>query len=329
MATMRASRLVGPGRIEVQELARPEPADGQVLVRTLRASICGSDLKHVFGQVGPTSFPTRPGYPGHEGIGEVVESRAAGFAAGELVLTVPDGTCSATFADYQAIPSRFLVPLPRDGAPERLLMAQQLGTVIYALERFWPRALDPAECATVIGAGSAGLYFVQLLKRRGFQRVIVSDRDPGRLELARRMGADVVVAAGEASVIDATLDLTAGRGAGLVVEAAGYDLTRAQAVSAVAPGGRLGFFGLPERPGEAPFPFNELFRRRATLEVSVGTQREPGLRSFRRAVDLILAGQVEVDSLLGEPYPIDRLPEAFRDAHAHQAPSLKVSIGFD
>jgi L-iditol 2-dehydrogenase len=220
---MRAARLLGRGRLEVQEVPVPQVADGQVLVRTRLASICGSDLKSVYSELGPEEFPCRPGFPGHEGVGDVLESRSPEFAQGDVVLTVPDRQWKATFADYQVVPARSLVPLPQDGEAGVLIMAQQLGTVLFALERFWPEAEPPGESAVVIGAGSAGLYFTRLLKRRGFQRVIVADPDPARLELARQLGADAAVPAGDESVVETTMDLTGGSGADLAVEAAGLD----------------------------------------------------------------------------------------------------------
>ena len=326
--TMRAARLLGRGRLEMQEVPVPEVEGGQVLVRTRLASICGSDLKSVFSELGPPEFPCRPGFPGHEGVGDVLESRTPEFEAGDLVLTVPDRAWKATFADYQVVPAHFVVPLPPDGDPDVLIMAQQLGTVLFALARFWPEDEPPGESAVVIGAGSAGLYFTRLLKRRGFQRVVVADPDTTRLELARQLGADAVVPARDESVVETVMDLTGGTGGDLAVEAAGFDVTRAQAIASARVYGRVGFFGQPERYGDSPFPLEQFYRRRPTLIPSNGTQQEPGLTSFRRAVDLIRRGDVEVRPLIGRPYPADELPRAFDDAYQHRSAALKVSVSF-
>jgi L-iditol 2-dehydrogenase len=321
---MRAARLVGPGRVEVDRFPVPAPEPGEVLLRTLAASICGSDVHTVFGR-DHEAFPHPPGFPGHESVGEVVESRSDRHAQGDLVLATPVPSTSRAFADRQTVSDAFLVPLPAGADVATALMAQQLGTVVFALKRFWPG--PPGETAVVIGAGSAGLHFTQLLRRAGFGRVVVADRHAHRLEVARGLGADVTVLAPDESVVDAAMDLTGGRGADLVVEAAGRDATRVQALRAVADAGRVGYFGLPERAGDMTFPYGEVFRRRPTIEISQGAQVEPGLVSFREAAARIASGELDVSRLVTHRLGIERLPEAFDVAR--EGAGIKVAIDFD
>jgi L-iditol 2-dehydrogenase len=321
---MRASRLVGPARIEVDRFPVPALEPGQVLLRTLGASICGSDVQVVFSRHHET-FPLPPGAPGHESVGEVVESRSERHAAGDLVLATPVPSFSRAFADRQVVPDAFLVPLPAGADVDAALMGQQLGTAVFALKRFWPG--PPGETAVVIGAGSAGLHFLQLLRRAGFGRVVVADRHAHRLAAARALGAGVTVLAPGESVVEATMDLTGGRGADLVVEAAGRDATRVQALRAVAEGGRVGYFGLPEGTGDMPFPYGELFRRHPTIEISVGAQLEPGLASFREAVARIASGEMDVSRLITHRFGIERLPEALD--LAREGAGIKVAVDFD
>ena len=324
---MTAACLAGPGEIGVGRFPVPDLQPGEVLVRTRLAAICGSDLHVVFGGHGPGLFPGPPGYPGHESVGEVLESRSERCRAGDLVLALPAGVAGRSFAERQAVPDAQLVPLAAGADVAAMLMAQQLGTVIFALKRFWPG--PPAETAVVIGAGAAGLHFTQLLARAGFGRVVVSDRHAHRLAAARALGATATVLAPAESVVEATLDLTGGRGAELVVEAAGHDATRAQAMLAVANAGRVGLFGLPEGSGDMALPFAEVFRRRPTIEISVGAQAEPGLASFREAVDRIARGDVDVSGLATHRFDIEELPDAFATAREPGAGgALKVTVGF-
>lgn len=331
---MRAAVLRAPGQIEVEDFPIPDLEPGEVLVKMTRASICGSDLHVVFD--GFAGAFGKPGYPGHEGIGAVLESRSESFRAGQVVLTVPTGLGGQCFASHQVVPDAFLVPLPDHVDQERLLFAQQLGTTIYAMRKFWPRdpatgdtppGLEPLEphCAVVIGAGSAGLFFVQLARRHGFEHIVVADPTPERRQLARELGATEIADGSTEQLLDATQASSGGRGADLVIEAAGYDLCRDQAIQAVRPRGRVGCFGYPERPGLAPFPVALCFRKAPTVEFTVGTQREPGLRSFREAVEEIQQGAVEVDYCRGTGFGLDHAAEALEVAQS-RGPAVKVSL---
>jgi L-iditol 2-dehydrogenase len=323
--TMLAAVHVGSGQVEVRECVRPVPGPGEVLVRVDRAAICGSDLHNIFDGV---SYPgyrdpggaVEPGRPGHEGVGTVVESRSDDFAEGDRVLVLSIGS----YAEYMAAPAAQCARLPDGQAFDRMLMAQTLGVCVYGLDRFWPQTSSTARVATVIGAGAIGLHFVQLVKRQGFGTVIVSDLSPERLAAATALGADAVVLAGEQSVAEATMDLTGGEGADLVVEAAGHDATRAEAVGAVRTYGRLGFFGYPEAV-PAAFPFDRLFwKSPVTVEVVKGAQRLAGLPTFREAIMLIAADEVNLDHHLGTEFPLVRIGEALEVARERRA--IKVQL---
>ncbi|HEY7259989.1 MAG TPA: zinc-binding dehydrogenase [Trebonia sp.] len=321
---MKAARWVDAERVVCEDVPVPPVADGEVLVRTAYASICGSDLHGVF--LGAPSEPVPAGFPGHESVGEVVESRCPGFESGDWVLTVPfaiDGRC---LAEYQALPGASCIQLP-DGVPlTHLLMAQQLGTVIYAL-RSHPLDVTGKDAA-VIGQGSAGAFFTFLLKRAGAARVLVSDKSPARLAYSRKLGADLAVDAGAADFRSAVMEATGGRGADVVIEAVGSRETFPLSVELAASGATLVWFGLPEDGGDYPLPFGEFFRRRLTAHTKFGAQGEPGLESFRYALRLVAGGEIDVAPLLSHMLPIEKVDEAFRIAHDRTDNALKVSIKF-
>ena len=321
---MKAARWVGLGRVVCEDVPVPPVADGQVLVRTAYASICGSDLHSVF-----LEYPPRPqeaGHPGHESVGEVVESRCPGFQAGDVVLTVPHAIDGRCLAEYQAIPGAFCIRLPDTAPLSRLLMAQQLGTVVYALRT---RPFDlVGKDAAVIGQGSAGAFFTFLLKRAGAARVLVSDKSPARLAYSAKLGADLTVDANDVDFGGAVLEATGGRGTDLVVEAVGSRETFPLSLKLAAPGATLVWFGLPEGPGHYPFEFRDFFRHGLTAYSNFGAQGEPGLHSFRYAVRLITDGAIDVSPLLSHMLPIEKVDEAFRIAHDRSDNALKVSIKF-
>ena len=129
MNTMRAARLVEYGHMACEEIPLFEPEEGQVVVKNEMAAICGSDLHQVYFGTYNINFPAEPGWPGHEGVGEVIESRYEGLSPGDRVLTVPGVGFQRCFADYQTLPGHWCLRLPDyDGPVEDLLMAQQFGT---------------------------------------------------------------------------------------------------------------------------------------------------------------------------------------------------------
>ncbi|GAY09456.1 zinc-binding dehydrogenase [Pseudonocardia sp. N23] len=328
--SMRAAQLVAPGRIEAVDVPVPVPAAGEVLVRSSRGSICGSDLHIVFDGFHRGAFPAAPGFPGHEGVGVVEESRDPAFAPGDAVLAVPVPRDARCFAQWQVVKASSLVPLPHGGDRHRLLMAQQLGTAIFAMRRFWPPAVaGPAEGRTIAicGAGSAGLFFTALARLADFATVVVADKAPVRLAIAADYGADVVVDVRESSFVDAVMETTSGLGADLVVEAVGYDETRIQCLQAVRTAGRVGYFGFPERPdGPSTWSYNDAWVRRPTIEHSHSTQSEPGLTAFREAVGLIHSGAVDVTPFLDPVYPLDRVQEAFEAARDRRGGKIAVDL---
>jgi len=220
-------------------------------------------------------------------------------------------------------------------------MAQQLGTVVYALRT---RPLDVVgKDAAVIGQGSAGAFFTFLLKRAGAARVLVSDKSPARLAYSRKLGADLTVevgngdastgdaGTGDASTGDfrsAVLEATGGRGADVVVEAVGSRETFPLSLELAAPGATLVWFGLPEGSDDYPFSFPQFFRRALTAYSNFGAQGEPGLESFRYAVRLITDGAIDVAPLLTHLLPIEEVGEAFRIARNRTGNALKVSVKF-
>ena len=321
---MKASRWVERGRVECEDVPAPTPAEGELLVRTRFASICGSDLHSVFLNAPGGERP--PGFPGHESVGVVVESSVAGFEAGDPVLTVPQAGAGRCLAEYQALPASACIKLPPDRPLDHLLMAQQLGTVVYALRK---HRVDVTEKdAVVIGQGSAGAFFTFLLRRAGARRIVVSDCSPARLAYSRALGADVAIDATEEDTRAQVLAATEGRGGAVVVEAVGSRATLLESVELAAPGATLIWFGLPE--GAEPYAFNfaGFFRRQLTAYSVFGAQGEPGLVSFRHAVHLIADGAIDVGPLLSHVLPIDQVEEAFHIAHERRDNALKVSISF-
>jgi threonine dehydrogenase-like Zn-dependent dehydrogenase len=319
-----AAVLTGPRRWQVDDVAVPSPQAGEVLIRTEIAAICGSDVHAAAG----AGSARPPGYPGHEAVGTIVESRSPRFAAGDRVLCVPPAATARCFAQFQVLADTSVIPLPSGPPAGELVVAQQLGTAIFAMKRFWPAGDGSGRTAAVLGTGPAGLAFVTLLRRAGFHRIVASDLSPARLAAAAGLGAGTVVNAARQDTLDVVMQLTGGAGADLAIEAAGRDVTRHQAMRMVAVGGRIGLFGVEEKPGLSTYPLAEVFRRRPTIEMTWGAQFEPGLVSFAEAAAHVTADGARISGLVTHRIGLADIGKAFRLAADPQAGAIKVAITF-
>ena len=331
---VRGSHVPATGTVTVTDWPDPQAREpGQLVVRMLHASVCGSDLHTAFHGLLHAEGPRRPGYPGHEGVGVVTQSRSERYPEGTLVLTVPQGEVGGCFAEQQLLDDLHVVELPAGTDPgdsvqlRRLMMAQQYGTCLYAMRQFWPAETPARRAGTcvVLGAGSAGLFFAQEARRLGFDDVVVSDLEAARLDVARRLGA-VPVQVPEEDLGEVVAELSGGRGADLVIEAVGHDVLRDQAVELAAPRGIVGFFGLPERHGRTGVPLWVAFRKNLRLQCSVAAQSEPGLTSFREALRRISEGGVDVEYCLGPEYPLEQVAEALQAAEERRGGHVKLTV---
>lgn len=324
---MKAAQFVGIGQMEVVEAPIREPNDGELLVKSYGASICGSDLHKVFDGWEIENLPYPPGYPGHEGVGHVVQSRHPAFAEGDAVLCAPEAHVGYTFAEYQAIPAASCVKLPDcDLGLNELLMAQQLGTVIFALRQHPPDVVG--KNVVVMGQGSAGLFFTWLMRRAGAATIIVADKSDARLEQSRLYGADHAINVETEDFRSVVKDLTGGSGAEYLVEAVGRRESFLETTSLVAPDSEMLWFGLPDSNEPIQIDFSAFFRKRLKVASTYGAQTEADLASFQTAVDYIARGDIDVANLVSHVLPLDQVQDAMEMAHSRSDNCLKVSLSF-
>ena len=325
MPTMPAALATGLRQISCDEILVPEPTPGMVLLKTRLASICGSDLHIVYMGWNAHEFPLPHGYPGHEGVGEVVDGGGTEFVQGDLVLTVPNIWESKVFAGYQLVRPHFLLRLPRDVPEAHLLMAQQLGTVVFGCRRL-PTLVG--KTVVVIGQGSVGLFHDFMLRRVGAHRIIGIEPVAERLSAGRAMGIDEAIDVTGRRATEAVLDLTGGEGADLVVEAVGSVETLNQTLQMARPLGRVAVFGLPPTMERVPFDWDTFFRKRLDIHTVFGAQDEPGLPAFQLSVDFITRGDIDMAPFVTHQLPITRVQEAFDLASSKEDGALKVSLTF-
>lgn len=323
MSTMLAAIQAGPGRMEVRRFPSPVPGADQLLVRVTRAALCGSDLHIVYDDLGKREeVRPAPGTPGHEAVGVVELSNSPDFQVGDRVLLLG----FSSYAEYTVVDAARAVPVPAGVEDRHAVLGQQLGVVLYGLRNFGPTDPPPATAA-ILGFGPIGYLFASVLKARGTGRVVASDLNPARLALAPAgLLERGVVSPGE-SVVAAVMEATGGAGADLVVEAAGFDTCRADAVRCARVQGRIGFFGYPETYDDSPFPFGEAFARSPiTMTIVRNAQDDPGLACFREALAMIADGALDLAPLLGPEFPLPDVQAAFACAREQRAMKVHVTV---
>lgn len=345
MNSALAATLHGPEDLRVVERALGPLEPGMVRVRFGAGGICGSDM-HYFRHARTGDFVvTSPLILGHEVAGEIVEiaGAALGLAVGDHVAVNPSrwcghcarcregranlceniyfmGSASKTphmqggFASlFDATPEQ-CVKVPEELPFAAAALAEPLAVCLHAVARAGP---FEGKKAVLFGAGPIGLLTMLAAKLAGASEVAVVDIAAAPLAFASRLGADHVV---DISAGDAVLkSLAAERAFDVAFEISGTPAGLAAAIASVRRGGTVVQVGnLPG--GQISAPANLLMSKELDLKGSFRFARE-----FSRAVDLIVAGEVDVMRLVTAERPLNEAPDAFRLA-LDRSQSVKVML---
>jgi threonine dehydrogenase-like Zn-dependent dehydrogenase len=318
---MQASQIEAPGKVRFIEAPEPEPGTGQVVIRTALLAVCGSDIHQVYYD-NPSAYPKAVGSSGHEMVGYVhkIGPGVSGLKEGDATLTLgPRHNAMSTFylADRGDV-----YKLPSEKSMEELLMAQQLGTVIYACKRL-PNMIG--RTAVIVGQGSAGLFFNAYLKRLGVEKIIVMDIVDARVRAAKGFGASDAFNNAKEDPIEKISELTGGAMADLVVEAAGEEETINLVPNLVREKGILYFFGVP-RSRTFRFDFTAFYRRYAQTYTSGAAMNQKDKDFFDTALKLIAEGEIDVKGMLTHRFPFSELPKAYDIAKTREDGVIKALI---
>ena len=194
---------------------------------------------------------------------------------------------------------RLLVPLgdldPRDAAPLSDAALTPYHAIKLALHQ-----LVPGTSAVVIGVGGLGHMAVQILRALSPARVIATDIDPGKLELARAVGAEHTVASGEHAA-EEIRELTGGRGATLVLDCVGNNATLALDAQVVAKGGAVMVIGVAG--GTLEYRFNTLPSDASLTHPYWGSAIE-----LAEVLELARSGHITAHA---EHFPLERVADAY------------------
>jgi threonine dehydrogenase-like Zn-dependent dehydrogenase len=318
---LKSAQFVAPRKIEIVDLPEPDFSEAppeSVLVQVERTGICASDMPPFYQNRPPEAYPFGLGLSLHECVGTVVASNCPRFREGDRVLSFPQGV--GGLVERFRSSSAATIPLPEFQPLEHLLMAQPLGTVIWAMRKLPPLL---GKEVVVLGQGPMGLLLTHVLSNLGARTIVALDKLDYRLEVARRMRATHTCNVTRDDPVEAVREITGGRMADLVVEAVGQQTeTLNQCLDLVRDRGTILGFGITVE-NLYPFRYGEFFRRNLTLIGSVGPEVQ---HDYPLAVDWILQGRVQVAPLITHILPFTEVQRGFELAWEKKDGAIKVIL---
>lgn len=327
--------------VRIEERPVPPIGPGEALVRVEACGLCGSDVMEWY------RLDRAPLVLGHEIGGRIVEvgEGVDRYKAGDRVTVahhVPCNTCKyclsghhtvcdtlrttnfdpGGLAEYVRLPAinvdRGLFLLPDEMSYEEATFVEPLACV---LRGFRKTGFKPGNTVLVIGSGIAGLLYVQLARALGAGRVIASDINAYRLEMAGKLGADSVISADE-DLAARLREINEGRLADRVIVCTGAESALAGALKAVERDGTVIFFAPTGPEITLPLSINEIFWRN---DITITTSYAASPADYQTALDLVHTGAMPLKEMITHRLPLAGTGEGFRLVAAAQD-SLKVII---
>ncbi|MCS7114121.1 MAG: zinc-dependent dehydrogenase [Nitrososphaerota archaeon] len=344
---MKAARLHGAEDLRVEHVEKPTINHDEFLIRVKAATICATDVRiYTYGD-------PRVKYPrilGHEFAGDVEEvgARLEGYLNVGMRVTVnPNMYCGrcrycvagrhelcesryalgidvdGAFAEYLKVPSEAfrtggVCEVPPNISYEEAALVEPLSACLHGQEFTQTRAGD---IVAIIGAGPIGLMHAMISKAMGASKVIISEVDDNRLKEAANFGADYLINPLKEDLPSRINQITDGHGADVVIVAVGSPAAQQQALSIAAKGGRVNFFGgLPAGRDSVPLSTNLIHYK----EIFVLGTSSQSIYDFRKTLDLVSAGVLNVKRFVTHRFPLDKAVEALKVASSRAG--LKVCI---
>ncbi len=339
MSKMKAVLLHEPGNVEVVQMDRPVPGDGEVLMRIAACGVCGSDLARMFVK-GPHKLPLVCGHEFSAWI-EELGPNVEGFEKGDLVTVPPMLPCfkcppcvqgqfslcedydyygsrrHGAYAEFVAGPAHLLLKVPSDLDPRAAAMVDPAAIALHAL---WRTQLRHGHRVAVIGGGGPiGLFAIQWAVLAGASEVVSVDVSEEKAALALQAGAAQAITPAEA------LDV-AGVGFDVVVECSGNPKAEDQAVAITARHGDAVFIGIPN----VDVPISDKnWARFMRLEINLlGAWNSfsapfPGAE-WTTTVDAMHRGALKWEFMITHELPLEKVGETIKAMNERTIHSSKV-----
>ena len=333
---------LGPGNVKIMNMPEPSPRPDEVKIEVKAAGICGSDI-HIYH--GDRTLPINPPVVmGHEFTGVVadvgssvtewkrgdrVTSETSAYICGKCVWcrTGNYNICperrvigywfNGAFTKYCVVPSCIVHRLPDNLSFIPGALAQPLAACVNAVTE--KTVISPGDVVVIAGPGPIGLLSLQLAKAEGASVVLCGTGSDGeRLDLGRKLGADVAVNIQEQDPWEVVSEMTEGAGADVFIECSGsFDAVR-MGFHLVRRGGRYTQIGLTGQSFE--LDFDTAAYKEMTIRGSIGQK----WTTWRRALNLLAEGLVKTEPLVSDVFPMTEWKRGFTKMERKE--SVKVIL---
>lgn len=346
--SMNALVFHGPNDIRLEKVPMPEAGPGEAIVKVTLTTICGTDIHILSG-----GYPVRPGLViGHEFVGVVHELGAGvtGFSPGDRVAVgaiTPCGQCfycqngspaqcggllggwkfgntiNGAQAEYIKVPYAYfnMAKIPDQLTDEQVLFVGDIMTTGFS-------ASDSAnvtigDSVAVFAQGPVGLCATVGARLRGATKVITVEKLPNRIEMSRRLGADIVLNPDEVDVISEIKNLTGGHGVDVAIEALGTQQTFESALRSVRPGGKVSSLGVYE--GNLTVPLDAFGAGVGDIDI-MSTLCPGGSARLYRLISVIESGRADLTPLITHTFPLEEIHKGYEIFGKKLDNVLKVAI---
>lgn len=338
---MKAFLITGPGAHRfTEEREKPLPREGEVLLQVLRVGYCGSDLNTYRGKNPMVSYPR---IPGHEVVGRIVEKGrgvSPDLALGAVATLLPYTNCGSCMSCREGRPnaceSNQTLGVQRDGGlteyltvPAEKLITNVEGLSLRAITLVEPLAVgyhaaqradvSPGDFTLVFGCGLVGLGAVSRSSEMG-GRVIAVDIAPGKLELARRVGAEFTIDSSRQDIAARVKEITGGHGPKICLEAIGLKETFRTAVDLVSFCGRVVYVGYAQTPVDYETKYFVM------KELQIRGARNADKKDFVNVLETLKTGRIPVDALITKELDFSQAGRAMEEWNRDPGKISKILI---
>ncbi|EKF34062.1 zinc-dependent alcohol dehydrogenase [Bacillus xiamenensis] len=332
---MKVGAYVSPKCVAMKEREMPVPASGEALIKVSYAGICGTDMMIYHGLHPRAEAPL---VLGHEFSGVVIDIDGDQHVQkGDKVVIEPlihCGVCSACqqgqfqvcqklryigidqdggFAEYVTIPIHRLRLLPASVTEKEGAMIEPLAVAVHTVRR---SKLKVGDTVVILGAGPIGLLIGLIARQAGAGRIVISDVSSMRLEIAQKMGFEVIDAR-HTDVTHVIKKYTDGVGADVVFEVAGIQATADQMIECIKYQGEIVVVSVYKK---APTIQLSAMHFR---EISLTTTRCYTPSDFTKAIELLEQQKIQIDELVSHILPLEEIQTGF-DLMENPDQALKI-----